>query len=420
MTGPFTICWVETDDSGGLAHFSFQACEALAQAGNDVTMIAPAGNELAGLPRSFTMRDELHLWPVVDQANAGRSTGAGGLATKLRQALRRLPRAWRLVAAWRQITQSVLAEQPDCVVVPPLPFAFLSLFVARLARGGQVVVQMCHEFERRDVRNRFTARLSRRLGTKAYKYLSGVFVLSETTRVDLVDFGVPARMIHVIPHGNEDILFRTSANPDLVRERYELSATERIVLFFGRIRPTKGVDDLIRAFTLAQEQRHSNRDSDGHRGHLLVVGSPTKAVSTQSLTELARSGASSQITLDFRYVPLEEVPSLVTAAEIIVLPYRSATQSGILHAAFTGGRAVIATSVGGLAEDIEDGVSGLLVAPGDIDALARSIVRLLDDPHLAERLGAKGATLARTKHSWANVASAMSAGFANALHPDSS
>ncbi len=421
MTAALNICWVETDDSGGLAHFSFQACEALARAGNDVTMIAPTGSELAGLPRSFAMRDELRLWPVVDEANAARSAGAGGLATKLRQALRRLPRAWRLVAAWRQVTRSVLDEQPDCVVVPPLPFAFLGLFVARLSRRGHVVVQMCHEFERRDRGSRLTSRLSRRLGNNVFKYLSGVFVLSNNTRDDLVASGVGARMIRVIPHGNEDILFRTPADPDLVRKRYGIPATERVVLFFGRIRPTKGVDDLIGAFSLAQKQRRSGQGQDSRSGHLLIVGSPTKSVDTRALADLARDAlASRTVTLDFRYVPLDEVPSLVTAADVVVLPYRSATQSGILHAAFTGGRAVIATSVGGLAEDIDDGVSGLLVPPGDIDALARAIVRLLDDPQLAERLGAQAAVLARTKHSWTNVAKAMTAGFEEALQPGSS
>ncbi|WP_345775096.1 glycosyltransferase [Dietzia cinnamea] len=88
---------------------------------------------------------------------------------------------------------------------------------------------------------------------------------------------------------------------------------------------------------------------------------------------------------------------VVRAARVVVTPYLRASQSGVVHLAFSHARPVVSTDVGDLAEAVHDGESGLLVPPGDVAALARALERLLVDPALAERLGARGhADLART------------------------
>ncbi|HEX6203267.1 MAG TPA: glycosyltransferase, partial [Thermoanaerobaculia bacterium] len=79
-------------------------------------------------------------------------------------------------------------------------------------------------------------------------------------------------------------------------------------------------------------------------------------------------------------------------------------QSGVLPAAQTFGRPVVAAAVGALPEAIEDGRTGLLVPPGDVEALAVAVAGLLDDPARARRLGGAAADDARDRFAWRRVA----------------
>jgi glycosyltransferase involved in cell wall biosynthesis len=81
---------------------------------------------------------------------------------------------------------------------------------------------------------------------------------------------------------------------------------------------------------------------------------------------------------------------LFDSARVVATPYIRATQSGVAHLAYTFGRPVVASAVGDLPDVIQDDVTGLLVAPEDVEGLAVAIVKLLRDPALAARLGAAG------------------------------
>ena len=91
-------------------------------------------------------------------------------------------------------------------------------------------------------------------------------------------------------------------------------------------------------------------------------------------------------------------------ATVVVYPYRSSTQSGALQVAYTFGRPVIATAVGGLPEAVEDGRNGYLVPPGSPSALAEKISVLLENPSIATRMGEYARHLSQTRFSWDAVA----------------
>jgi glycosyltransferase involved in cell wall biosynthesis len=88
-----------------------------------------------------------------------------------------------------------------------------------------------------------------------------------------------------------------------------------------------------------------------------------------------------------RYVPDEEVGDLVAAADCVVLPYRSATQSGVVLVAYAGGCPVISTAVGGLPEVIQDRKSGILVPAGDVNGFMRAAAELITNDSLRAALG---------------------------------
>ncbi len=137
---------------------------------------------------------------------------------------------------------------------------------------------------------------------------------------------------------------------------------------------------------------------------LLVLGEfyQGKAETTALVREL---GLEAAVTLEDGYVPDERVGLWFSAADVIVLPYRAATQSGIVQIAYQLERPVICTRVGGLAEVVLDGKTGLLVPPGDPEALAGAVLRYyregLEEPFV------EAIRIERRKYTWDRMVEAV-------------
>jgi glycosyltransferase involved in cell wall biosynthesis len=138
---------------------------------------------------------------------------------------------------------------------------------------------------------------------------------------------------------------------------------ERVLLFFGYIRRYKGLDRLLRAMPAI-------RETTGAR--LLVLGEfyEDRDPYDRIVREL---GIEDSVAMSGDYVGNDEVGVYFSACDLVVLPYRSATQSGIVQVAYQLERPVVSTKVGGLEEMISDRVSSLLVPPGDEAALVGAI-----------------------------------------------
>jgi glycosyltransferase involved in cell wall biosynthesis len=151
------------------------------------------------------------------------------------------------------------------------------------------------------------------------------------------------------------------------------SAARSRLLFFGMVRPYKGLDILLRA--LAQAPPAVS---------LTVAGEIWE--DRQALLGLiAELGLTGRVTLSGGYVPTSDLPAVFAAADALVLPYRAGTASQNALIAFQFGLPVIATRAGAIADAVTDGVNGILCAPGDAGDLARAISRLYQPGEL-ERL----------------------------------
>ena len=147
------------------------------------------------------------------------------------------------------------------------------------------------------------------------------------------------------------------------------------LLFFGIVRPYKGLDVLLRA--LAQAPAHVT----------LTVAGEFWGDITEMDNLIAELGLAERVTLRPGYVPADQIPALFGAADALVMPYREATASQNALLAFTHGVPVITTTAGALAEPVRDGVDGLTCAPGDAEDLLRAL-KEISDPQTAQRLRA--------------------------------
>ena len=159
-------------------------------------------------------------------------------------------------------------------------------------------------------------------------------------------------------------------------ERSELSAPPHIrLLFFGIVRPYKGLDVLLRA--LARAPAHVT----------LTVAGEFWGDITEMDNLIGELGLADRVTLRPGYVPADQIPALFGAADALVMPYREATASQNALLAFAHGVPVITTTAGALAEAVRDGVDGLTCAPNDAEDLLRAL-KEISDPQLVRRLRA--------------------------------
>jgi glycosyltransferase involved in cell wall biosynthesis len=150
------------------------------------------------------------------------------------------------------------------------------------------------------------------------------------------------------------------------------------------------------------------------QARLTIAGAPAPAdFDDRRVTEWAR-GHGERVTLVPRYVPMADVPALFGSARAVVLPYLTASQSGVAHLAMTFGRPVVASDVGDLPEVVIDGTNGLIVPPGDPAALAQALERLLTGPALAAEMGRAGQQRARVDADWQSVGTRVAAALAEA------
>ena len=188
---------------------------------------------------------------------------------------------------------------------------------------------------------------------------------------------VPEARAVLVPHPSEPgpLVPRGEA-----RERLGLPQGVPVFLFSGLLRPYKGWDVLLEAF---REVRKVLPEAV-----LLLAGEPWGEAKA-----LAERPAPPGVHLFLRFLPDGERGLLFDACDAVVCPYRHATGSGIAADAVSHGRPVLGSDVPGLAVVVEDGVSGLLVPPGDAHALAAAMVRFVREG-LAERLSAGAVALA--------------------------
>jgi glycosyltransferase involved in cell wall biosynthesis len=361
---------------GGIAHYSYALAEALQKDGcdTDVLMYSEPEYELGAYPHSHRVTPKLQLgtspgkrltspvWNVATMLNAARGRGVAHF-------------------------QWSLGPRNDRLVWPAL------------AAAGKPIVYTAH-----DVLPHEPDIMSRQHSAWIYRKADAVIVHGNSLRGVLQEhFGVADSRVHVVPHGNYNFVADTPSRWDResARASFEFEARDRVVLFFGLIRAYKGLDTLIDAVSLL----NARGLADGRRLRLLVAGRAFKDHWQEGRYEerIREARLGDSVSLHLRHIAMAEIPRFFQAADVVAVPYRSGSQSGVLQLAHSFSKPSVATRVGSLGEALPEGLIRS-IEPERPDQLADELGSLLGDDEEAARMGARARGYVDTALGWSEIA----------------
>jgi D-inositol-3-phosphate glycosyltransferase len=368
--GPIVLVGPVHPLRGGIAQFTAQVHDGLSRS-HRVEVI------------SFTRQYPGWLFPGRTQLDESRSVQAVP-ASRMIDSI--APWTW-----WRTAAR-ITTLQPSAVIF----MHWMSFFgpaygtIARRVKAGSNarIVFLCHNLYPHEPRG-----LDRMLTRYGMRDVDGILALSESVARDSRRFA-PRADVRCVPHPVPTTFGPLPSAAD-ARRRHGLPPDELVLLFFGHIRGYKGLPVLLRALPQILAQR---------RCRLLIAGEfyEPRGAYDRLIADL---GIGDRVTIIDRYLANEEVPDVFAAADVCVLPYLSATQSGVAKVAYGFGTPVIATDVGGLAEEVVDGVTGYVVAPRDPASIAAAVERFAEAR--ATHDFAAAISRLRARFSWAPLISAL-------------
>ena len=289
----------------------------------------------------------------------------------------RNPAGW--VAAGRRLRDQDLIL--FALLIPPQAIPYLAIMAGlrggRPGRHPRRTVVICHNVlphESRPADEQLTRLLLRRAGAAL------THSLAEAARARALAPDAEVRVARMPPHLPAAAPAVTLNGPpgavNLAEFNRKGSPGPCRLLFFGIVRPYKGLDVLLRA--VARAPRHVT---------LTVAGEFWGKAEVETRALIGQLGLGGRVTLRPGYVPADQIPGLFAGTDALVLPYRTATSSQNAWLAFEYGVPVVATRAGTLADAVRDGVDGVVCEPGDEDDLLRALLRI-SAPGEATRLRA--------------------------------
>lgn len=242
-----------------------------------------------------------------------------------------------------------------------------TLVILLYKTAGKKVVFTAHNVNagRRDKTDSWLNRVTLSI---QYKLVDHVFVHTAKMKYELMtEFGVCAANITVIPYGINDAVPSTELSRKEARQMLGLRNDEKTILYFGAIKPYKGLEYLVTAFQKIVALGDYR---------LIIAGERKKGYEEywERIQErIERDPSKDKILRKIEFIPDAETEIYLKAADVAALPYTEIFQSGILFLAYSFGLPVIATDVGSFAEDILEGETGFVCKPRDSDDLARMI-----------------------------------------------
>jgi glycosyltransferase involved in cell wall biosynthesis len=234
--------------------------------------------------------------------------------------------------------------------------------------------------------------------SRIYRQVDHIIALTNFTRNQIVKHAkISTEKISVIPHGDFNyVLSQYPCNEALAEKVRRLAGDKRVITFIGAIRPYKGLEYFIKAFELIKRLKSNT--------FFLIAGSTRFANQKQLERLLSASCDPRDRYVDLSHFPVSDLKAYLAVTDVMVLPYVSgASQSANTVMAYVAGIPVISTNVGGLAEMVEDGKTGYVIAPQDPEAIADAVAKCFDGDNY-EKMSHNARLAAAEQYSWGKIA----------------
>lgn len=230
----------------------------------------------------------------------------------------------------------------------------------------------------------------------AYQRADIIITLSRQVAGELSKFHrVPPQRISVLHHGVDTSVFNPKVSGGPFREKYGLSESDFVIMLFGFLGRGKGIADLLKAFLMLRERRPEAKIR-------LVLAGEAKDDPRydRQVKSLVNSYGIDDVVTITGFVPRDEIPSTLAAADVLVYPYLGSSQSGPLHLSLAMGKPIVVTDIPSFRELIQDHVNGLIIPMSNPEMLFQRIDELYKDENLRIRLGAEARETAVEHLSW--------------------
>jgi len=333
---------------------------------------------------------EMHVTPKLNFLNLRESREEAGVGVKVLRVLAYYARLVRYAAIAKPRIFHILWNNK---------FEFLdrTVLMAYYKLLGKKIVFTAHNVNagKRDSNDSLLNRITLKI---QYRLSDHIFVHTDKMKRELLrEFEVQEEAVSVIPFGINNSVPNTDLTSAKAKQRLGVRIDEKAILFFGSIRPYKGLEYLVNAFLRLASTHPEYR--------LLIAGQPGKGAEkylVEIQDTIKRDANRGRIIQQIQYIPDEETELYFKAADVVVLPYTHVFQSGVLFLAHSFGVPVVATDVGSLEDDIIDGETGFLCKARDPVDLARTIEKYFES-NLFTTLGDRWQEIrdyANTRHSW--------------------
>ena len=319
---------------------------------------------------------------------------------------------------WRLILYTAWARSGIFHILWNNKFEFLDrtllMFFYKLT--GKRVVLTAHNVNIR-ARDGTDSWLNRRSLRIQYQWSDHIFVHADRMKEELVrEFAVAAAKVSVIPFGINNTVPNTDMTSTEAKRMLGIADTDKTILCYGQIAPYKGLEYLIAAFAEVLK-------GDG-RYRLIIAGKPkwNHDYWNQMARLIIDKKVQHRVIERIEHVPDEQTELYFKAADILVLPYTSVFQSGVLYLGYSFGLPAIVSDVGSLKEGIIEGETGFAFRPQDVSDLARNIEKYFTS-ELFRDLQSRRAQIkhyANDRYSWGRVAAMTTAVYSRLLRLDCS
>jgi len=264
----------------------------------------------------------------------------------------------------------------------------ISVVCARLF--GFTVVATVHDIES------LASETSRWITPITYRLINRVIVHNEYCRRELEAFRhVQSNKVVVVPHGNYLCSSSKDVDRDEARRQLGLGVNDRVILFFGQIKESKGLSTLIQAIPLVRQEIPNLQ--------LVVAGKVWKDDFSKYELLIEQLGIADSVIQNIHYIPDESVKVYFRAADLIVLPYRRIYQSGVLLMAMSYSVPALVSDIPAMLELVRDGETGFIFRAGDHLNLATRATSVLDSRESAQHVAKRALEYVTREHDWEKI-----------------